>query len=239
MADSTGGVGGVGGSNGSGGSKSAEAAAAASNAANNAAKAAESIADSVVDAATGPTGVDVDAVGKALSGLQGQVPAGFAQSVQAAVEAQLSPVQAGQLQSAIDKATLSSVTPSLTTQLTRSPLADLAPPNPALQNSIYNAAGQLVDQCGNVQATVSMTRTDPLAESYRAAVKHIERSVSGPVSGIAYSVATIAGLDQKTRENIHALGTIADGFAEPLVNRVTEPDYTARVTPGNMSLSPR
>lgn len=203
MADSSGsvsGVGGAGGANSTSGSAAAEAAAATQ------AGALDGLADSMVDAATDPTGVDVDALGQAVAALQAQAPSpDIAQDLQRAVEAQLSPVQVGQLQGAIDRAVTSGTVASALDAANASPLAGAAPAG------LVNAKGQSIDQCGNPVATLSTNRAVSADQTeYAKAVEHVGRIVGGPISGPLYAGTYLAGADKPTLDTVYAVGKVFD-----------------------------
>jgi hypothetical protein len=95
----------------------------------------------MVDAATGPLGVDVRALAGSVAATQAQVTDTAAQSLAAAVEAQFSPVDAAAFGKALDAASPA----SLADQLTASPLNGSAAPS-----GLFNAQGQAIGTCGNV-----------------------------------------------------------------------------------------
>lgn len=213
MTDSTGSVDSVGGAGGARDSSAATDAASAQSAAIDAA------AESMVEAMTGPMGLDVEALADAVAGVQAQLQdPGIAQQLQTAVEAQLSPVQVGQLQSAIDRA---APTSSLAHTLATSPLAGLAAPA-----GIYNAQGQLIDECGKVQDTLSVDRSVAARETaYAQAVQHIERIASGPVSGPVYAASYLAGADQQKLDAVHTIGKVFDGALGVQKQRASRPAF--------------
>lgn len=202
--DGVGGVGGVGGTSGTGSSNAASAAASAAASGVDV----NDVAQSMVDAATGPAGVDVDALGTAVAGLQSQVTTEAAASLQAAVEAQLSPVDAAKLDAAVDAAALSGTTPGLAVSLTQSPVAGIEAPV-----GLRNEKGQAIDACGNVVAEASIDRSVPASETdYAKAVENLSRATAGPISGPVYSAAWGMGASQEHLDNVHAVGQVVDGF---------------------------
>lgn len=215
MSDSNDGVGGVGGVGASSGANAAEQAAAASRGPD-----ADRVADAMVDAVRGPNGVNTDALGGLVAGLNATNPA-FGAEVQAAIERDLSAVDVGRLHSAIDAAALT--TPSLPQQVT-TPAAlapDVTQVNPAYS---YNAQGQMVDACGERVASVGNPDRQHAAldKSLADVTQHVDRITGGPISGLAYNAAYLSGASPRTLDNVHALGKIADGFAKPLEDRAEQ-----------------
>jgi hypothetical protein len=208
MADSSGSDGGVSGASGVGASDGASSAASA--AASAQAATAQSVAEGLVDAATGPAGVDTNQLAGAVAALQSQVTPSAAAELQAAVEAQLSPVEAGQFQAAVDAAAATSIAQTPTALSLQSPLAgiDLG----QIASLQYNAQGQAIDACGNPVDVMSVDRSVPASETdYAKAVENLGRAVGGPISGPAYTAAWASGADQQTLDTVHALGQVADG----------------------------
>jgi hypothetical protein len=211
-----GGVGGVGGVSGSSG---ASASAASSAAADAQASTTESVAAGLVDAATGPAGVDVGALGAAVAGLQAQVNDTAAQALQAAVESQLSPVDAGQLQAAIDAAA-PGVTSPVQAALA-SPLAGIEAPQ-----GLFNAKGQMIDTCGNVVSQMSVDRSVPFDQTdYAKAVTNLERATAGPISGPVYTAAWASGASPSKLDAVADIGKVLDGALGVQKNRASRPSF--------------
>ncbi|ATY31034.1 hypothetical protein CVN68_02740 [Sphingomonas psychrotolerans] len=169
----------------------------------------------MVDAAHSPAGVDTEALGAQLAGLQAADPA-FGNAVQSAVEAQLSAVDAGRLQGAIDAA--AAAQPGLTRQLTTIDLPatpDITAVNPTYS---YNPQGQLVDACGTRVTSVEApdARQAALEKSLATYDEHAQKVTGGPISGPMYSGAYALGASEKTLNQVHSVGKVLDGFAEPL-----------------------
>jgi hypothetical protein len=206
MSDSSGGVGGVGGAGSSSGASGANAADASS-------PSAQDVAGSMVDAATSPAGVDTEALGAAVAGVQAADPA-FGAEVAAAVESQLSAVDAARFDDAVDAAAAhANLAHQIATPVDVPATATITSVNPTYS---FNLQGQMIDACGTPVATVQAP--DPhqaaLEKSLTEYDAHAQKVTGGPVSGPAYSAAIALGADQKTADNIHAVGTIADGAVE-------------------------
>jgi hypothetical protein len=216
MADGSGsndgGVSGAGGVGAASGSTSTAAADMAS--------ATESVAQGLVDAATGPLGVDMDALGATVAGLQAQVTDQAAAALQASVESQLSAVDAAQLQAAIDKAAPNVANP--VQQALASPLAGLATTTPGL----YNAQGQPIDACGNVVAELSVDRSVPFDQTaYAQAVTNLERATAGPISGPVYTAAWASGASPAKLDQVANVGKMIDGALGVQKNRASRPSF--------------
>ena len=212
MSDSSDGVGGVGGVGGAGGASGVD---------NSAGPSAQDVADAMTDAATGPLGVDTAALGAAVADLQAADPA-LGNAVAAAVESQLSAVDAARFDAALDAA--AAAQPSLAQQVTAIDLAvtpDVRAVNPTLS---YNPAGQLIDACGARVATLGApdARQAALEKSLADYDAHAQKVTGGPVSGPAYSAAYSLGFDQKTADQVHAAGQVFDGLVERQAQKAEE-----------------
>ena len=212
MSDSDGGVGGVGGVGESSGASAASAASAA--AAANSAPSAEDVANAMVDAATGPAGVNTEALGAAIAGISQANPA-FGAAVQSAVESQLSAVDAGRLTGAISTAMAAqpSIAQQVATAVSLPTTPSITDVNPTYS---YNPAGQLVDACGTPVTTMQApdARAAALDKALADYDAHAQKVTGGPVSGPAYSAAYVSGMSQKDADQVHAVGKMADGFVE-------------------------
>lgn len=223
MSDSSSGVGGVGGvgSSGGGGGGGVNGVDGTSSIGTSTGPSAEDVANAMVEAASGPTGVNTDALGAQLAGLQAADPA-FGNAVQSAVEAQLSAVDAGRLESAIDAA--AAAQPSLVQHLTRIDVP--TPPDVTTVNPTYsyNPQGHLVDACGTRVTTAGVpdARQAALEKALAEYDEHAQKVTGGPVSGPAYSAAYALGADEKTRNQVHAFGKIADGAVEHWAQKAEE-----------------
>lgn len=218
MGDSSDGMGGVGGVSGAG---SMNGAGGASAVGDSTSPGVQDVADSLTDAATGPLGVDTQALGAQIAGLQAADPA-FGNAVAAAVEAQLSAVDAARLDAAIDAA--AATQPNLARQVTAIDVAvtpDVRAVNPTLS---YNALGQLIDACGARVTTLGApdTRQAALEKSLAEYDAHAQKVTGGPVSGPAYSAAYSLGADQKIADQVHAVGQVFDGLVEHQAQKAEE-----------------
>lgn len=213
MSDSSGGVGGVGGagsSSGASGASSADASAGPS---------AQDVADSLTDLATSPAGVSTEALGAAVAGIQAADPA-FGTEVAAAVEAQLSAVDAARLEGAIDAAA-ASLAQQVATPVDLATTPTVTSVNPTYS---FNLQGQLIDACGTPVSTVQApdARQAALEKSLADYDVHAQKVTGGPISGPAYSAAYSLGADQKLADNIHAAGKIADGALEHFAQKAEQ-----------------
>ncbi|MDV3458736.1 hypothetical protein RZN05_17195 [Sphingomonas sp. HF-S4] len=215
MSDSSGGVGGVGGAGSSSGASGANASDASTG------PSAQGVADSLTDAATSPAGVDTEALGAAVAGIQAADPA-FGAEVAAAVEAQLSAVDAARFEGALDVAAAQT---SLAHQVA-TPVDVPATPTVTSVNPTYsfNLQGQLIDACGTPVATAQAP--DPhqaaLEKSLAEYDEHAQKVTGGPVSGPAYSAAYALGADKQTLDNVHNVGKMMDGAVEHWAQKAEE-----------------
>lgn len=225
MSDATGAAEGVGGAGGVGASSAGADAAAAQNAVG-------AVAESMVEAATGPLGVDVGALAETVAATQAQVTPDAAQSLQAAVEASLSAVDAAAFGKALDQASPA----SLADRLTASPLDGIAAPA-----GLFNAQGQAIDTCGNLVSSLSVDRSVPAHETaYAKAVEHIDRIAGGPISGPAYAASYLSGADEAKLDQVHAVGKAIDGALGVQRGRATKPSTPmADPVPANWNYTQR
>lgn len=165
----------------------------------------------------------MDKLGEAVAGLQARVTSEAARALQSAVESQLSAVQVGQLQSAIDEATLSGSVPSMIDHLTTSPVAGLKAPE-----GIYNAKGEPIDVCGDPVQELRVSREvlsfdqTPVGKT----IKNLERATSGPISGPVYSAAWASGADDKKLDAIDAVGKALDAGFGVQKKRAEKPSFS-------------
>lgn len=214
MTDSAGSVGGADSTSGANASSAAAAAAEAAERMN----AVENVAEAMVDKATTNLGIDTTALGQQLAGLQAANP-DLAKDLQAAVEAQLSPVDIGNLQAAMQTTT----TPSLVDRIN-------APP------TLGQWAGPTIDACGNKLASLSApSQLAPGKMSFDQVMEHIDRITGGPISGLTYNGAYLAGADEKTLDAAYNASKMLDGFTEPLAQKATEPEFGAPAVPSPYS----
>jgi hypothetical protein len=215
MSDSSDGAGGIGGVSGPGGTSGA------SSVGNSASPSAEDVANAMVDAATGPLGVDTEALGAQVAGLQAADPA-FGNAVAAAMESQLSAVDAARLEGAIDAAAAAQT--SIARQVTAIDVAvtpDVRAVNPTYS---FNPQGQLIDACGAAVTTLDApdARQAALEKALATYDEHAQKVTGGPISGPAYSASYAMGADQKTADQVHAVGKVFDGMVERQAQKAEE-----------------
>jgi hypothetical protein len=181
------------------------------------------VATSIVEKHSAGGTVDTAALGQSLAELKGTLPADAHADLQTAVEARLSPVQAGEVRAGIANA-----------EVTEQPSgigATLRTPSAYEAEQIRNA-----ELCGlpRPEFTYMSAPQQPLPGQMTTQqfIDHMDKLRSGTFSSIGYNVAYLSGADQRTMDLVYGLGLSADGFAGGISDGIAQRQAMRDVTPG-------
>jgi hypothetical protein len=182
-----------------------------------------SIAQSMVDANRTGASVDTDKLGRSIAELKTTLPADVSAELQVAVEAKLSPVQAGEVRAAIANAPAANQ------------LSDVS--NTLRVPSAYEAEQiKIAELCGlpRPEFTYMSAPQQPLPGKMTTEqfIDHMDKLTSGTFSSIGYNIAYLSGADQKTMDLVYGLGLSADGFADGITGGMAQQQANRDVTPG-------
>ncbi len=184
------------------------------------------MANNLIGSSTGPAGLETDRLAASVDMAMQSISDGTYQGtgltdgfsaadLEAAVMSQLGPRQQGQFQSSLDTYKASPFT-TAAQQLA----VDLPFRQPTGQPGMNTAQDPYGTEVPSELPQFTMSAyTDfdrAQAQARQDAWDNIGRITGGPISGLATSIAVIAGADQRTIELVHGLGLTVDGLTAPL-----------------------